>query len=192
MSASVESPADTPQSEARRDRRPALVLGARDALVVAVWFAVMGVVGAVVWWQVTSLPLVTKSGDSATLAPEQLIKQVAIDGWFFTVAAIGGLLSGVILMAWRHRDPLLMVVLLALGGGLAAWLMTHVGLVLGPEKELTALRAVADGGQVSMRLKLHAPGMVYLWPIGALLGSAVYLWVLKKPAAAQPSAATLS
>lgn len=168
-----------------------VVSGAKDALVVAVWFAVTGVLGAVVWWQVTALPLVTKSGDSATLAPEELIKQVGIDGWFFVVAVIGGLLSGVVLMAWRHRDPLLMVVLVALGGGMAAWLMIHLGLALGPERELTALRAVADGGQVSMRLKLHAPGIAYVWSIAALLGSAIYLWVLKKPDAGQPSADTL-
>lgn len=170
----------------------ARLAGAKDALVVAVWFAVMGVVGAVVWWQVTSLPQVTKSGDNATLAPEQLIKQVGIDGWFFAVAAVGGILSGVALMAWRRRDPLLMVVLVALGGGVAAWLMIHVGLYLGPEKELTALRGVADGGQVSMRLKLHAPGMAYVWSIGALLGSAVYLWVLKKPEPVRPPADTLT
>lgn len=187
----VDSPAGTAAAKARPGRRPALVSGAEDALVVAVWFAVMGVLGAVVWWQVTALPLVTKSGDSATLAPEELIKQVGIDGWFFVVAATGGLLSGVVLMAWRHRDPLLMVVLVALGGGIAAWLMIHLGLALGPEKELTALRAVADGGRVSMRLKLHAPGMAYVWSIASLLGSAIYLWVLKKPDAGQPPADTL-
>ena len=56
------------------------------------------------------------------------------------IAAVGGLLSGVLLLIWRWRDPLLMVVLVALGGGLASWLMVHVGLALGPEDEVAALR----------------------------------------------------
>jgi hypothetical protein len=170
-----------PTTPPSRVSRPALLATALDAAIVAVWFAVAGLVGAVVWLQVTMLPKVTKSGDSATFAPDQLTKQVGIDGWCFVIAAVAGLVSGVVLLLWRRRDPLAMVVLVALGGALASWLMIHVGLAIGPEKELTALRGLPDGGQVSMQLKLHATGMAWIWPIAALLGALLDLWVLQKP-----------
>ena len=92
-------------------------------------------------------------------SPEELVKQVGIDGWFFVIALVGGLVGGIVLMAWRRRDPLLMVVLVVLGGGLASWLMVRLGLALGPEKALSALGGMPDGAQVSMRLKLVASGM---------------------------------
>ena len=166
----------TPAAGSRSGLRAALV----DTLIVALWAVVAGLLGAVVWWQATPLPTVVRSGDGAVVSPEQLVKQVGIDGWFFVVAAVGGLLTGVILLAWRRRDPLLMVVLVVLGGGLASWLMIHVGLALGPEKETTALRSLPDGAKVSMQLKLQATGMAYIWPIAAGLGALVYVWVLKK------------
>jgi hypothetical protein len=152
-----------------------------DALVVTVWFTVAGILGAVAWWQLSDLPQVTKSGNAATLSPEELTTQVSADGWYFVIAAVGGLLSGVVLLAWRRRDPLLMVVLVVLGAGLAAWLMLRIGLALGPEKELAALKNARDGTQVSEQLKLRATGVVWIWPLAASFGALVYLWVLRKP-----------
>jgi len=169
-----------------RTHRSNVRSAAVDALVVIVWFAVAGALGAVVWWQVTTLPKLTRAGDSASQAPDQLANQVGIDGWFFVVALAGGLLSGIVLLAWRRRDPLLMIFLVALGGGLAAWLMVRAGLALGPSPELAALRDLADGAKVSMQLKLHAPGIALVWPIAALLGAVLQLWVLAKPEQEQP------
>jgi hypothetical protein len=152
-----------------------------DAVIVVVWFAVAGAIGGVVWWQVTTLPRITRAGDSASQAPDQLVNQVGIDGWFFVVALVGGLLSGIVLLAWRSRDPLLMVFLVALGGGLAAWVTVRTGLALGPAPELAALRDLTEGDEVSMQLKLHAPGIAWVWPIAALMGALLQLWALAKP-----------
>lgn len=171
---------ETPHRRAR-SHRSTLRAGVIDVVVVAVWFAVAGAAGAVVWWQVTTLPKLTRSGENASQAPDQLVNQVGIDGWFFVVAAVGGLVSGIILLAWRRRDPLLMVVLVALGGGLASWVMVRAGLALGPAPELTALRELAEGGEVSMQLKLHAPGMTWTWSVAAVLGALLQMWVLAKP-----------
>jgi hypothetical protein len=163
------------------DRRPGLRAAALDALVVAVWFAVAGLLGALLWWQVTPLPTVTRTDGNATLAPEELVKQVGIDGWFFVIALVAGVVSGAVLLAWRNRDPLLMVVLVVLGGALASWLMIHLGLSLGPGREVEALRNLPDGAEVSMRLRLHAPGIAWVWPIAAAIGSLVHIWVLRRP-----------
>ena len=138
------------------------------------------------WWQVTTLPKVTKAGDSASLAPAELVEQVQSDGWFFVVAAVGGLLSGVALLLWRRRDPVSMVVLVALGGGLASWLMIHVGLALGPGSVLEALRGLPEGAQVSTQLELHAPGVAWIWPVAAVLGALVELWILQMPDGDEP------
>ncbi len=172
-------PATHAESGSGRGGGPGPVL--LDVLVVAVWFAVAGVLGAVLWWQLSDLPQVTKSGSSATLSPEELTKQVSADGWYFVIAAVGGLVSGIALLVWRRRDPLVMVVLVVLGAGLAAWLMLRVGLALGPEKEVTALKGAADGTQVSEQLRLRAPGIAWVWPLSASFGALVYLWVLRKP-----------
>lgn len=182
MSASVQAvPHSNSGESTSRAVRPALVAGALEALVVAVWFAVLGVGGAFLWRQLTTLPKVTRTGDGASLAPVELLKQVNIDGWFFLIAAVGGLFSGVLLLAWRRRDPVLMVVLVVLGAGLASWLMVDLGLALGPPSELAALRALPEGSEVPMRLKLHAPGVTFVWPIGAALGCLIQLWLLAKP-----------
>ena len=66
-----------------------------------------------------------------------------------------------------------MVVLVVLGGGLASWLMVSVGLALGPPNEITALRGLPEGSEVPMRLKLHAPGLGWVWAIRAALGALV-------------------
>lgn len=171
-------PPFTPSSGPGRGR---LVASLVDVAITAAWFVVAGLVGGWVWSVVTTLPKVTRSGNSATVSPEELVKQVGIDGWFVVIALVGGVLSGIVLLAWRRRDPLLMVVLVALGGAVASWLMVHLGHALGPGPEIAALRKLPDGGQVREQLRLHAPGVAWIWSIGAAFGSLLYLWVLTKP-----------
>jgi hypothetical protein len=166
---------------------PALV----DAAIVAVWFVVAGLVGGWVWAQVTSLPQVTKHGNNATVSADELVKQVAMDGWFFVIAVVGGLLSGVVLLAWRHRDPLLSVALVASGAGLASWLMLRTGDALGPGEPVAALRRLPDGAHVSEQLHLHAHGVVWAWPIAAAFGTLLHLWVFSKPGAEPRTTDTL-
>lgn len=161
-------------SEARRQ-------GAVDVLVVLVWFAVSGLLGALIWSRVVDLPQVARSGSSATVAPVELVKEVGVDAWFFVIAVVGGLVGGVALLAWRRRDPLLMVIAVTLGAGLASWLMERVGLLIGPDDAATALRNVPDGGHVPAQLTLHAPGVLWMWPFAAAFGALLQLWVLGRP-----------
>ena len=162
-------------------RRPAVRAALQDLGITAAWFVVAGVVGAVLWWQLTPLPVATRTGDAASLNPDQLTKEVGIDGWFAVIALVAALVSGVALMAWRRRDPLLMVVLIALGGGLAAYLMVTLGQALGPGDEVAALKKLPDGGTAPLPLSLKAPGVALLWPIAALFGALVQVWVLRRP-----------
>lgn len=168
-------------SAPRPTRRPGVRAALQDLGVTAAWFVVAGVLGAVLWWQLTPLPVATRTGEAASLNPDQLTKEVGIDGWFAVIALVAALVSGVVLMAWRRRDPLLMVVLIALGGGLAAYLMVTLGQALGPGDEVAALKKLPEGGTAPLQLSLKAPGVALLWPIAALFGALVQVWVLRRP-----------
>jgi hypothetical protein len=148
----------------------------RDAATVLAWFVVVGLIGALVWWQVTPLAEFTRTVDNAQMGEEELGRQVSADGWFFVVAAVGGLISGTALLAWRRRDPLAMVVLVVLGGLLASWLMVRVGLWLGPADPKTVLPDAAVGDKVPLQLKPTAEGVRLVWPITALLGAIAVIW----------------
>ena len=90
---------------------------------------------------------------------------------------VGALLSGVVLSAWRRRDPLVTVLLVTAGAVLAAYVMLSLGLVLGPDEQTAVLRSAADGATTPMQLAPHAPGVIWVWPAAAALGSLVYLWL---------------
>ena len=149
-----------------------------DAALVLVWFAVVGVIGAVLWWQLTPLAEFTRTDTTARMDEAELGRQVATDGWYVVIATVGGLLSGIALLALRRRDPLAMVVLVALGGVLAGWLMVRIGLWLGPADPKTVLHDVAVGGKVPLQLKPHASGVTFVWPITALVGAIGVVWGL--------------
>jgi hypothetical protein len=147
-----------------------------DAAVVLAWFVVLGVLGAVVWWQLTPLAEFTRTSTDAQMGEEQLGRQVSSDGWYFTIAAAAGLVSGVVLLAWRKRDPVATVVLVVLGAVLASWLMARVGLWLGPGSPKSALPHVPVGGTVPIQLETHADGVRFAWPVTAMLGALAVLW----------------
>jgi hypothetical protein len=156
-----------------------------DIAVVLAWFVAIGVLCAVIWWQVTPLAEFTRTTDNAQMGEEQLGRQVSSDGWYFTVAAVGGLLSGIALLGLRRRDPIAMVVLVTLGSLLAAWLMARVGLWLGPSDPSKALTHVPVGGKVPMQLETHADGVRFVWPVAALVGALGVLWGLDEHTQAQ-------
>jgi len=174
--ASEVTPPDAPTGPSPSRASVLLVPVLRDAVVVLVWFAVAGVLGALVWWQVTPLAEFTRSTAGGQMGEDQLGRQVAADGWYFVIATAGGLVSGVALTALRRRDPLVTVVLVALGSLVAAGLMLWVGLVVGPGNPDAALAHAAVGDKVPMQLKTQASGVTFMWPIAALLGAVGVLW----------------
>jgi hypothetical protein len=149
---------------------------ARDVGVVLGWFVVAGLLGALLWWQVTPLAEYTRTATNAEMGEDQLGRQVSADGWFFVIGGVGGLLSGVALSLLRRRDPVATVVLVTLGGLLATWLMLRVGLWLGPANPKDVLTDVPVGHKVPLQLRTSADGVLFTWPLGALLGAIAVLW----------------
>lgn len=153
----------------------------REALtslsVVLAWFGVAAVIAAVVWWQVTPLAEFTRTADNATMDEEQLAKQFGTDGWFFVLAAVGGLVSGLLLVLLRRRNPVLMVVLVAIGGAFATLVMLQVGLLLGPSDPSSVLASTPVGAKVPLQLEPQAHGVWFVWSIAALVGAVIALWI---------------
>jgi hypothetical protein len=124
-----------------------------------------------------SLAAYTRTADNGLLDEQQLGKQFASDGWFFTVAVGAGLLSGIVLMLWRRRDPILTVVLLAVGGVFATAVMMQTGLLLGPADPRGVLKTVAVGAKVPLQLRTTAGTVWIAWSMGAMFGALGVLWL---------------
>lgn len=161
----------------RQDDSPGAVAPVlRDAVVVLVWCLLAAVVAAVIWWQVTPLPVFTRTDTGAGMDQVQLGRQVGIDGWYFVLAVVFGVVSGVVLTAWRRRDPIFTVVLVTCAAGLAGWVTAQVGRWLGPADPHQVLAHLAVGQHAPVQLALTAQGAQLAWPMAALLGAIGVLW----------------
>lgn len=175
-SPTVASPPADPGAPSENRLQQALASFTVDAAVVVAWFAVAAIIGAAIWAKVTPLPEFTRTAENATMDEAQLAKQVSTDGWFLTLAAVGGLVSGFALLLLRRRSPVLMVLLVAAGGALATKLMVEFGLAFGPADPSSVLAGVPVGASVPVRIRLDAHGLYLVWSIAALAGALVALW----------------
>lgn len=146
-----------------------------DAALTLFVFAVLGVAGGFLWHHLVTLPTFTRTPEGGAMDQIQLAGMIGIDGWFFVVAGVGGLLAGIGLMLWRGTEPVLVVLLLLVGGALASYLMLKVGLHLGPGDPASALTAAKDGATVPVQLRPQAHGVEFAWPLGALVGGLLVL-----------------
>jgi MFS family permease len=147
--------------------------------VVLAWFAVLAVIGALIWDKVVTLPEFTRVATTGSMDEEQLSHQFSISGWFLVIAVVGGLLSGVVLMVIRRKNPIATVVLVALGSGLATWLMLTCGLAFGPDNPNTVLTSAKLGEKVPVQLKPDVNAVYYAWSVAALFGCVLALWILE-------------
>lgn len=147
-----------------------------DAVIVFGWFAVLGVLGGVLWEAVTPLAAFTRVGDDGIMGEQELARQFSASGWYVVIGVVGGLISGFALVLWRRRNPVLMVVLLTLGGALAAFVMAQVGLALGPEDPQQVLPTVDVGDKVPLQLAVEGFGIYFTWAIAALASACAVLF----------------
>lgn len=185
----------------RRSGAPAAEAGARadrsggraprplqEAVVVLGALLVLGAVCGVVWSQVVTPALFTKLAKGAVMGEVELGQQFARDGWYVVIALVAGLLSGVTVLRWRPRAPLLGVGLLLVGCCLAAAVMAWVGHLLGPGDPQPLLSAAKVGAHVPQRLRVDT-FVVYLgWPFGVLVGALLVLLGPDRSGAAVPRA----
>lgn len=149
---------------------------ARDAAVVLGAYLLVGVGCGVLWWLAVDPATFTKVDGRGSMGELDLGKRFNADGWYVVIGVLAGLVSGLVLTAWRSRDFLLTTGLVVLGSGLAAAVMTWTGHALGPGETDAALEAASAGEQVPTQLSVTAKAAYLVWPLGALVGGLVVLW----------------
>ena len=146
-----------------------------DAVVVIGIFLVLGLAGGVLWWLLVDLAAYTKTRDGGVMSEAALRRQFSADGVYAVIAAVAGLVTGLVLTWWRSRDPLLTSLLLVIGAAIAAAVMALTGHLLGPGDPATALREAKVGAQVPLRLEVDTFSVYLVWPVAVLAGALVVL-----------------
>lgn len=148
-----------------------------DVAVVFAVFAGLGAIGALLWRWLTPLPYYVKVESGGSMAPEVMTRQVGIDGWFFVIALVLGLLAGVALTWWARREPVLTVLAIVLSAALASFVMVHLGRALGPGDVAQALARAKPGAHIPVPLQVHATGVIYVWMIAGAFGALVQIFI---------------
>lgn len=153
----------------------------KDALIILGTFLVLGLVGGVVWWLLVDPAVYTKVSQGGTMAEQETGKRFDMDGWYSVVAAVLGAFAGTALTWWRVSDAVLTTLLVAVGAGLAAAVMSTTGQLLGPGDADVALAAAEVGETVPVELSVTAAAAYLVWPIAALAGALMVLWSQPTP-----------
>jgi hypothetical protein len=118
---------------------------------------------------VTPLPQFTVSGDRILLPEAEDETAVAADGWFAICTGVAGVLSAVA-VSLRVREARISVLAgLTLGGLLAAIIAWRVGVALGPDSVRAGAAGLSDGETFSGPLELSALGVLFTWPLTAVI-----------------------
>jgi hypothetical protein len=161
-----------------------------DGAVVIGIFLVLGLVGGVLWWLLVDPAAYTKTRDGGVMSEAALRRQFSADGVYAVIAAVTGLVTGLVVTWWRSRDPLLTSLLLVLGAALAAAVMALTGYLLGPGDPATALREARLGAQVPLRLEVDTLSVYLVWPVAVLAGALVVLLNSAGPATSEVARGT--
>jgi hypothetical protein len=158
------------------------VLG--DAAVVLGAFLAAGLVAGVLWPHLVHPVHVTRTSAGIVTGELDLSHRIDNDGWYSVLAAVGGLVLGVVLSLWRRTNEVVTVLLVTAGAFLAAWVSAVVGRALGPDDPRKALAHAAVGATAPDRVTVSAHAAYLVWPIAAVAGAVLVLW---RPFAPRPS-----
>ncbi|MFT3877998.1 MAG: hypothetical protein QM708_16490 [Propioniciclava sp.] len=130
--------------------------------------ALLGVVGALVWANVTELPsYVVQADGHATIAESDVAKLFSGNFWFVVIGAFAGLAVGV--ASWIRLRSLgwMVAVITAALSVLAAIVCWKVGELIGPGPFAARLAAAGAGDQVRIALTLTTPSALAAWVFAA-------------------------
>ncbi|MBZ5736829.1 hypothetical protein [Nocardioides mangrovi] len=153
-------------------RRSALFRGAllQGVLVVAV-LAVVGALAGVVWqWLWTPPSGLVVNHDWVPLNAIELQQEFSATGWYVVVGVVAGLLAGVVAALLLDAAPLLTLAGVLVGAALGAWLMSVVGIALGPADPEVLAKTAEEGVHLPMALAVTGKSPYLAYPVGALLG----------------------
>lgn len=148
----------------------------QDAVAILGTYLALGVLCGLAWWLLVEPAMFTKLKGGGSMNEVELGKRFDADAWYAVIAALTGLISGGVISWWRSRDLMVTTVLLLIGAGIAATVMTVTGQMLGPGNPEAALAAAKVGEQVAVQLQVTARATYLVWPISVLIGGLVVLW----------------
>ncbi|MCX4833117.1 DUF2567 domain-containing protein [Streptomyces sp. NBC_01016] len=159
-----------PAPQAPQEDGPGLRAELREAAVVTVGVAVVGLALGALWlWLAPRVPLVSDAS-AVYLKDTEGEQAIGIDGTFTLLGLAFGVVTGAAVFLWRRRGGVPLVVGLALGsllGGVLAW---RFGVWLGPAQNVAAhAKAVGKGVVFDAPLELNAKGALLAWPLAALV-----------------------
>ncbi|HEX7739996.1 MAG TPA: hypothetical protein VF426_10160 [Marmoricola sp.] len=171
------------------ERFPRLVL---DLLITLAVFAVLAIIGAAVWNQVTHPPVFVRTAQGAEMDQLRLSGLFALDGWYAVIAGVLGLIGGLIVLWWRSLEAVWVLIAGVISSLAAAWLMIAVGRQIGPSNPGAVLQHAPVGAKAPVQLSVadhhflwsvhghhlisfSAPSVAIMWPLGAVLGMLLVL-----------------
>ncbi|MBO1333442.1 DUF2567 domain-containing protein [Streptomyces sp. VRA16 Mangrove soil] len=153
-----------------REEGPGLRAEIREALLVFIGVAVLGLALGGLWlWLAPRVPLVSDS-TAVYLKDTEGEQAIGIDGTFALLGLAFGAVTALLVFLWRRRGGIGIVVALALGallGGVVAW---RFGIWLGPAQDVAAhAKEVGKGVVFDAPLELKAKGALLAWPLAAMV-----------------------
>jgi hypothetical protein len=130
------------------------------AVVTAVGCVLLGAPAGLLWAAVAPRVMVDVAGTAVSLAG---------DGWFLGVVSVVGLLTGLLAWALGRRYGPGVVLGLAAGGLLAAYVAARSGELVDAGAAREAVEA-GRMGALELSLVLRSTEAIVGWPVGALLG----------------------
>ncbi|WP_062211504.1 ABC transporter permease [Streptomyces sp. NBRC 109706] len=143
----------------------------REGLLVAAPVALLtGVLLGALWaWRAPKIPLVLR-GQDVLLANSEGQQAIAADGVFLLLALGVGAVAGLVTFLLRRRGGVAVVLGLAVGAGIGAWLAWQLGMWLGPTDDIAGRVAELEQNEIfDAPLDLGARSVLFGLPFGALL-----------------------
>jgi hypothetical protein len=156
-----------------RRRDPARLLA--DVLVVLAAALLLGLVTGVLWPQLVDPVTVTRTEAGLVRDEVALAEQFDAEGWYSVLAALGGFLLGIVMLAWRRTDEVVTLLAVVAGALVASWLSAEVGSALGPADPARVLADAGEGATADAALSLTTDAVQWVWPLFAVMGALVYL-----------------
>lgn len=167
---------DAPQEPAVADEPVEIRALLVDAVVVVGIFLVVGAVVGALWPHLVTPVTVTRTDAGLSTSEVGLSDRFGNDGWFSALGGLAGLVTGLVLMAWRRTHEVVSLLLVTGGAFLAAWVAATVGQALGPADPQDVLAAAASGSSAPDVVRVSAEAAYFVWPIAAVLGALLVLW----------------
>ena len=143
--------------------REDVLTGLMSAAVVVLLGAPVGLL----WSALAPHARVVVTGGEGYIADAQTEVFIAGDGWFIGITLVVGLCTGALGWLAARRSGPFVVVGLAVGGLVAAYVASRVGLRVGQAELLAVVQSGRDGNYVG-NVALQATAAIVVWPLGAM------------------------